>query len=71
MTEQKEIEKQLLLVAKQNQTVFNEILMELRRGGMSTTRLEAQISRNECYTRDLEKLILGEEYGKPSNLPGL
>lgn len=63
--------KQFLLVANQNQRVFNEILMELRSRGMSTTRLEGQISKNGRYTQDLEKLILGDDYGKPTNLPVL
>ncbi|MCE4064344.1 hypothetical protein LXM63_04505 [Chryseobacterium gleum] len=71
MSNQIELTKQLLTVAKQNQKVFNGILTTLRENGISTTRLESEISRNDRYTQELEKLILGDEYGKPSNLPGL
>jgi hypothetical protein len=71
MKEKKMKEKQILLVARQHQRVFKEILMTLRERGISTTRLESEISRNDRYTQELEKLILGDEYGKPSNLLGL
>ncbi|WP_061084562.1 hypothetical protein [Chryseobacterium indologenes] len=65
MKRQNEIEKQVLLVAKQQQRVFKEISMALRERGISITRLEGEISRNDRYTQELEKLILGDEYGKP------
>lgn len=71
MSEKNEVEKQLLAVAKQQQRVFKEISMVLREREISTTRLESEISRNDRYTQELERLILGDEYGKPSNLPGL
>ncbi|MBB6330058.1 hypothetical protein HNP24_001008 [Chryseobacterium sediminis] len=63
--------KQLLLVVNQNKRVFNEIITVLQANGKSTTRLEREIRKNDRCTQELEKLILGEEYGKPSNLPGL
>lgn len=71
MANEKEILKQVLLLAKQHQRVFKEISMAVSEKGIITTRLESEISRNDRYTQELEKLILGEEYGKPSNLPGL
>lgn len=71
MTEQKKTEKQILLVARQNQRVFKEISMALREKGITSTRLENEISKNDRCTQELEKLIFGEEYDKPSKLPGL
>ncbi|KYH07141.1 hypothetical protein A1704_00225 [Chryseobacterium cucumeris] len=71
MVKDKEILKQVLLVAKQQQRVFKEISMALREREIRTTRLESEISRNDSYAQELEKLILSDEYGKPSNLPGL
>ncbi len=71
MSNEKEITHEVLKVAKQNQTIFNELVRLLNSQGFQTARLETHISRNASNIAKLEKLVLGEEYGKPSNLPGL
>ncbi|MFZ4929049.1 hypothetical protein [Chryseobacterium sp. Mn2064] len=66
-----EISKEVLKVLKQNQAIFDELMRLLNHKEIGSSALQTKINTNARYIRELEKEILGDEYGKPSNLPGL
>ncbi len=71
MENQKELFELILRITKQNQQVSEEIKSCLDESGLDTGKLNHLLSSNNRKINELEKLFLGDEYGKPSNIPGL